>query len=720
MDFDNIVTLYDEDGNEIEFEIIEQVKFRGKEYFLLWGEDEDEEDVFVVVTKNNGEYEVVDDDEVIEYVKNKFRGSMSDLQSVAEGNMMADDFMKMLENEDDQDEPLSESITEPFVAEFNYNQYVSDSQNYSFKQAMIAYGEADYEKAYSLFKDAVYEGNVFAHAHVGIMHHYGYGCFQSDEVAIESFREGAKAGCPLAASWLAECHRMGYAVTKDKEYATKLQAKSLAALKEMCKAEDVSALYFLGFNLIMGIGVDVDDAEGVRLLETAVYKGDAASAIQLAECYLNGWGVPENPEKAVKLLIDYPLNKNKKSHYLLGRCYFYGQGVEKDLYKAAEYFKVAAELGHGNSKDFLGDCYYYGYGLPVDYYEAARWYKDAVDNHMNGSSAHSLAFMYLKGQGVPESEREAVQYFKIAAEKGIAQAQRFISREYLTGEFLPKSYQEAKKWMEAAAEQGDEEAQIGLGKYYVSGFGFDDDQKAFEWFRKAAEQGNAEAEYIVGGCYQNEVGVKENYSEANSWYMKAVRHGHMRAAYELGINYLDGRGIEKDSDAGIQLLEMAVNGDIKEANKELASRYHFGINNFRGQAIYKNPTEAQRYATVAVEDEHDGEAQFIYGSILDEDFGNSQTAVTWYQRAIQNGNKKAKLNLSRIYVKNNEHGTEAVSMLAELAKDNIGEAQFLYAKCLENGFGCNKDKKSAKQYYQLAERNGYVSTEKPKKRFGFF
>ena len=65
----------------------------------------------------------------------------------------------------------------------------------------------------------------------------------------------------------------------------------------------------------------------------------------------------------------------------------------------------------------------------------------------------------------------------IAAEKGIAQAQRFISREYLTGEFLPKSYQEAKRWMEAAAEQGDEEAQIGLGKYYVSGFGFDDDQR---------------------------------------------------------------------------------------------------------------------------------------------------------------------------------------------------------------------------------------------------
>jgi len=110
--------------------------------------------------------------------------------------------------------------------------------------------------------------------------------------------------------------------------------------------------------------------------------------------------------------------------------------------------------------------------------------------------------------------------------------------------------------------------------------------------------------------------VKENYSKANTWYMKAVKHRHMRAAYELGINYLDGRGIEKDSDAGIQFLEMAVNGDLKEANKELASRYHFGIKNFRGQAVYKNPTEAKRYATIAVEDEKDGEAQFLYAKCL--------------------------------------------------------------------------------------------------------
>lgn len=46
---------------------------------------------------------------------------------------------------------------------------------------------------------------------------------------------------------------MGYAVEKDKDYAEKLLQKNIGALKEMCKAEDVTSLYFLGFNLIYGM-----------------------------------------------------------------------------------------------------------------------------------------------------------------------------------------------------------------------------------------------------------------------------------------------------------------------------------------------------------------------------------------------------------------------------------------------------------------------------------
>lgn len=86
--------------------------------------------------------------------------------------------------------------------------------------------------------------------------------------------------------------------------------------------------------------------------------------------------------------------------------------------------------------------------------------------------------------------------------KGIAQAQRIVSREYLSGEYLRKDNNKAKEYMTMAAEKGDAEAQFTLGRYYISGLGFDDDQKCFEWIKKAAEQGHVEAEYVVGGCYK--------------------------------------------------------------------------------------------------------------------------------------------------------------------------------------------------------------------------
>lgn len=87
--------------------------------------------------------------------------------------------------------------------------------------------------------------------------------------------------------------------------------------------------------------------------------------------------------------------------------------------------------------------------------------------------------MYLNGEGVEEDEKKAIDYFMIAAEKGISQAQRIISQEYLTGNILNKDYKAAIEWMEKAANNGDVKAQIMLARYYVSDFGFDDEQKAF-------------------------------------------------------------------------------------------------------------------------------------------------------------------------------------------------------------------------------------------------
>lgn len=717
--FDNTITLCDEDGNEIEFEFLHECEYRGKTYYVAWSEETDDK---VVVTKDSdGEYEIVDDNEILEYVKKSFIEDMGNfIDEVNASSALADKLMALDNKFDELFDDIEEDTNnlEPVVKSFDNEQYILQSQDYSFKQAMQAYEVADFNRSLELFKEASYQGNIFAYAHLGIMYHQGEGCEKNEELALRMFREGATAGCPLAACWIAEFYRMGYAVEKNKNYATKLLQKNLEALKEMCKTEDVTALYFLSFNLLYGIGMNENIEEAVRLLEIGSYKGDTSCSVLLAECYLNGWGGVENKEKAFRMLYGLKM-LNKKGNFLLGRCYYHGIGTEQDFFKAVEYFKKAANLNHGTAKDYLGDCYYNGQGVNQNFSEAAKWYKDAADNNKKGNSAHSLAFMYFNGEGIPEDKQKAVEYWRIAADNGITQAQRIISREYISGEYLKKDYIKAKEYIEMAAEQGDAEAQFTLGRYYICDMGFNDEQKCFEWFEKAAEQGYVEAEYAVGGCYENELGVQQDFVKANQWYQIAVKDGHKRAAYDLGINYLEGQGTEKDIEAGIQLLEIASSGNIREACRELAARYHYGIPNFRGQVLYKNPTEAQRLAAIAVQDESDGQAQCILAKIIDEDFGNSQVAMEWYRKAVLNGNKEAMLGLSRIYINAQLNCQDAVQMLSKLIEGKNGEAQYLYAQCLENGYGCTKDKRMAKKYYQLAQENGYEGVKR-KKWFGFF
>lgn len=728
-EYDNTLILYDEDGEEIEFQIVDRIPYNGEEYLVLWDEESDE---MAVVVERDGDYETVDDEDALDYVKKAFSSGMESLMDEADAFAVESDFMAELmevaegKKKVDAPSPVSKHNSETQLpsqvdtVHFDYEKYVQQSQDFLFKEATAKYNTFSFDEALSLFISAQEDGNVFAAAHIGIMYHYGEGCKQDDQKAFECFEKGYKAGCPLATAWYSECYRKGYGVTKNKEYASKLFKANEVALKELCNAEDTAALYFLGFNLIMGIGCEVDDAEGVRLLETAVFKGDNRSAVQLAECYINGWGVSVDEHKGFELLMQHPVPESKKYHFLLGRCYYYGAGVEKDYAKAFAAFEKSAKLGFGKAKDYLGDCYRNGQGVEKDLYEAARWYKDAADNNGTANAAHSLAFMYMNGEGVPENEKKAVDYFMIAAEGGITQAQRIIAQEYVSGDILSRDYEAARVWMEKAANKGDAQAQLMLGRYYVSDFGYNDDQKAFEWFEKAAEQGDAEAEYTVGGCYIYEIHVKKNPAVANQWFEKAANKEHPQAMYELGFSYMSGRGITKNKEKGIQYLTAAAERNSAEACEVLAGLYKAGISDYEGQSKYINLHLAKTFALKYAELKGDADSFYLYASILEAD-GDKASAKEWYKKAVDEGHESAKLALSKMYVLEGNNYSEAVTMLNTLASKKNGEAQYLLAYCLENGFGCAKDKKQAKALYNSAQANGYTEDLLPrKKKFGLF
>ncbi len=174
---------------------------------------------------------------------------------------------------------------------------------------------------------------------------------------------------------------------------------------------------------------------------------------------------------------------------------------------------------------------------------------------INGPTQPSLD-SYLWGKGVPENPTEAVQWWKQAAEQGVAEAQNNLGSMYAEGIGVPKDPTKAVKWYKRAAEQGYAGAQYILG-YLLSirGQGISQDPvEAIMWYKRVAEQGLTEAQFRLGllydkgtdvlptdatSCFPIEASpraegpptsVPQDPKEAATWYKRAAEQGSCRGA----------------------------------------------------------------------------------------------------------------------------------------------------------------------------------------------
>ena len=164
-----------------------------------------------------------------------------------------------------------------------------------------------------------------------------------------------------------------------------------------------------------------------------------------------------------------------------------------------------------------------------DYVEAVNWFRKAAEQGL-ATAQYDLGCCYYNGTGVPRSYREATEWFRKAAEQGHVEAQYNLGICYANEEGVPLSYSKAAEWFRKAAEQGYASAQFNLGTYYYNGTGVPmSHSDAVKWYRKAAEQGFAEAQYNLACCYYNGTGVPRSYSEAVLWLRKAAEQGFSEA-----------------------------------------------------------------------------------------------------------------------------------------------------------------------------------------------
>jgi TPR repeat protein len=183
-----------------------------------------------------------------------------------------------------------------------------------------------------------------------------------------------------------------------------------------------------------------------------------------------------------------------EAEFDLGLLYAQGLGVKRDLTEAVKWYRKAAEQGNAEAEFALGQMYSRGWGVPRDTADAMRWMQmaNAVD-----SDGPPTDWALIEGYGLQQDQEQAAYWYKLAADKGHAEAQFNLGRLYATGKGVKHDEEQAMNWIRASASQGYAPAQARLGARYATGLGLpQDDKRAYFWLTLAFLHGEKSEEKL--------------------------------------------------------------------------------------------------------------------------------------------------------------------------------------------------------------------------------
>ncbi|MEO1080314.1 MAG: tetratricopeptide repeat protein [Pseudomonadota bacterium] len=93
-----------------------------------------------------------------------------------------------------------------------------------------------------------------------------------------------------------------------------------------------------------------------------------------------------------------------------------------------------------------------------------------------------------------------------------------------------------------------------------------------EFFKACAERGSPGAMVYLSHLYEMGLGTAPNPEEATRWVREAAERGYAVGQYHYGLALLDGRGVDRDDEAGRKWLSRAAAQGDSDAEAELTRR----------------------------------------------------------------------------------------------------------------------------------------------------
>ncbi len=213
-----------------------------------------------------------------------------------------------------------------------------------------------------------------------------------------------------------------------------------------------------------------------------------------------------------------------------------------------------------------------------------------------------VAEIYARGLGVKADQKQAAHWYGLAAEKGEVEAQFRYAAMLLQGIYVAKDAKKAEALMQKAAEAGNAMAQFNYAQMLMMRSpGIKGLDEAAPWFQKAAESGVADAEYAVSQLLANgTTSIKRDEAEAREYLLRAARKNYDTAQLDLATWLVEGRGGERNYDAGFRWMLTAARGGNVAAQARVARLYRDGIgtdgNSVEAAAWYIQARRSKLYA----------------------------------------------------------------------------------------------------------------------------
>jgi alpha-mannosidase II/SEL1 protein len=335
----------------------------------------------------------------------------------------------------------------------------------------------------------------------------------------------------------------------------------------------------------------------------------------------------------------------------------------------------------------------------LDYYKM-------LANKGDAQAQVGLGQLYLQGgRGVPIDIQTAHYYFQKAAENGNALAFGFLGKIFLEErDGVKPDYEKSLEYFYKAAKMKNPVGQSGLGYMYLHGLNVDlDYSEALNWFTLAAEQGWVEGHLYVGIIYYKGLGVKRDYKLAIKNFGLASKSGNLLAYYNMAQMHASGIGVLRSCTTALELF------------KNVAERGKWGGYLMHAYNAYKENQFEESFVLYSFLAEMGYEvAQSNTAFILDRgEVDNWETEKERYVRAMMYWSRSAAQGYAAAQLKLGDYhyyglGTKVDFELAAnhyrqaSEQHHNAQAMFNLGYMHEMGLGMEQDIHLAKRCYDMA------------------